>query len=86
MAEFALGSIATLAHTNPQIEAQSLVPYLGSRLSVHWNYIIPLLIGIGLVHLLLVIGAVFLEKSDARREKDVEMTPLTPSGGNDSNP
>lgn len=53
MAEFAIGSISTMASTNPQLLAPSLVPYLGSRLSVHWKYVIPLLASIAGVHLAL---------------------------------
>lgn len=53
MAEFAIGSISTMASTNRQIQVESLVPHLGSRLNVHWYFVGPLLAGIAGVHLAL---------------------------------
>ena len=50
VAAFAIGSLSTLATTNPQIQVPGLVPYLGSKLAVHWDYILPLLVGIATVH------------------------------------
>ena len=76
MAEFALGSIATLADNNPSIRAPGFVPHLGSHLSVHWGYIIPLLVGIAFVHLLLVIGSIWFYSQDARRSNDTELRSL----------
>ena len=55
MAEFAIGSISTMAYRNPLIPVNSLVPYLGSHIEVKWYYLIPLLAGISGAHL-----AVFL--------------------------
>ena len=41
IAEFAIGSISTMARTNDQIQVDSLVPHLGSHLEVKWYYVIP---------------------------------------------
>ena len=62
VAEFAIGSLATMAYTNPLIQLPGLVPYLGSRLQVHWDYIISLLAGIAAVHLILFVSAVVLKR------------------------
>ena len=53
MAEFAIGSISTMAYRNPQIPVNGLVPYLGSNIQVKWYYLIPLLAGISGAHLAL---------------------------------
>ena len=53
MAEFAIGSIATMASRNPQIQVDGRVPYLGSHVDVKWYYLIPLLAGISGAHLAL---------------------------------
>ena len=53
MAEFAIGSISTLAQRNPQLQMQGTVPHLGSRVSILWGYAIALLVGIAGVHLIL---------------------------------
>ena len=63
MAEFAFGSLSMMAYTNPQIKLPGLIPYLGSRLQVHWYYIIPLLVGIAGVHLVLFGSAVLLTRA-----------------------
>ena len=67
MAAFAIGSIATMANNNPTIRAPGLVPHLGSRLNVHWDYALPLLVGIAVVHLLLVLGSMWFNKYDDGR-------------------
>ena len=69
MAEFAMGSIATMAYTNPRIKAYGAVPYLGSRIRVHWHYLNPLLVGIGAVHVLLVIGSILLSRHTTRSDE-----------------
>ena len=61
MAEFAIGSLSTMASTNRQIQFQSLVPYLGTRLQVHWYYVIPLVPGIAGVHLALFVATAVIE-------------------------
>ncbi|MCJ1299367.1 hypothetical protein MMC08_002159 [Hypocenomyce scalaris] len=50
VAAFAIGSLSTMATTNFQIQVPGLVPYLGSSVAVHWDYILPLLAGIATVH------------------------------------
>lgn len=55
MAEFAIGSISTMASTNRHIQVDSLVPHLDSPLGVQWYYVIPLVAGICDVHLTLFI-------------------------------
>ena len=58
-----------MARSNPLIEASGTVPHLGSRISVHWNYLVALLVGIATVHLLLVIGSAYLHsKNDGRTQ------------------
>ncbi len=61
MAEFAIGSLSTMASTNRQIQFQSLVSYLGSRLEVHRYCIVFLLVGIAGVHLVLFVATVVIE-------------------------
>ena len=41
MAEFAVGSISTMARTKDQIQVDSLVPHLRSHPEVKWYYVIP---------------------------------------------
>ena len=53
LAESALGSIAVMADTNPQLHVNGLVPHLGTRLTVHQKYLIALLVGIAVTHVLL---------------------------------
>jgi hypothetical protein len=53
MAEFAIGSLSTMAAKNPRILIYGTVPYLGSRLVVAWPYITILFISIAAVHLVL---------------------------------
>lgn len=53
MAEFAIGSISTMATRNPQIQVNGSVPYLGSHVEVKWYYLIPLVAGISGTHLAL---------------------------------
>ena len=53
MAEFAIGSISTMARTNRQIHVNSLVPYLGSHMEVKSYYLVPLIAGVTSTHLVL---------------------------------
>ena len=46
MAEFAIGSISTMARTNGHIQVDSLVLHLGSHFEVQWYCVIPLVAGI----------------------------------------
>ena len=71
MAEFAMGSLATMARTNPLIEAPGLVPYLGSRMRVHWPYLVALLVGVAFVHLLLVIGSLYIQNAISGRNQGI---------------
>ena len=84
MAEFAMGSIATMARTKPLIEAPGLVPYLGSRITVHWPYLIALLVGIASVHLLLVVGSLYIQNAISGTDQGTRgfrPTELTPYHG-----
>lgn len=56
MAEFTIGSLSTMASTNRQIQFEGLVPYLGSRLQVHWYHVTFLLAGIAGVHMALFVA------------------------------
>lgn len=67
MAEFAIGSIATMANSNPKIEIPGFVPHLGSHLTVRRAYLLPLLVGIALVHSLLVLGSIWFHRRDLGR-------------------
>ena len=62
MAEFAIGSLANLANSNPQIPLEGVVPYLGSRLQVFWPYTIALCVGILGLHLLLFLSTIIATK------------------------
>ncbi|KAL8672247.1 MAG: hypothetical protein Q9168_003270 [Polycauliona sp. 1 TL-2023] len=57
MARFAIGSIAEMASANSHIQVQGLVPYLGSHLEIHWEYVIGLFAGIIITHLFLILSA-----------------------------
>ena len=50
MAEFALGSIATMASNNPAIQTLGQLPTLGSRLKVTWAFATALLVSIAGMH------------------------------------
>ena len=65
MAEFAIGSISTMATRNPQIHVEShWVPYLGSHIEVKWYYLIPLVASISGTHLALFILNICATKVD----------------------
>ena len=50
MAEYALGSIVTMATNNPTVQIPGNLPILGSRLKINWAFAIALLICIAGVH------------------------------------
>ncbi|KAL8938623.1 MAG: hypothetical protein Q9216_003799 [Gyalolechia sp. 2 TL-2023] len=54
MAEFAIGSLTSMANYNPQQNVSGTLPTLGYSLSVHWSYMIALAAVITGVHCLLV--------------------------------
>lgn len=57
---------------SPTLQILGSVPHLGSRLSVHWGYVLALLVGIILVHLPLVLGSMwFYRQNAAERLLDV---------------
>ena len=64
MAEFALGSLATMVEVNPTIQISGHVPYLGSRLNVyhHWGPVLAFLIVIPVAHFVLLVATVFYTK------------------------
>lgn len=62
MARFAIGALSTMASKNPRIEIYGTRPYLGSRLFVEWPYVISLLMGIAVVHLLLFLLAIYASR------------------------
>lgn len=61
MAEFALGSIATMATNNLSIQISGTLPTLGSRLEVTWAYAIALLVIIAGVHSALLASAIYAD-------------------------
>ena len=58
MAEFAIGSIATMASQNPRITIPGTRPSLGSAVTVNWPFLLALLAAIAGGHALLVLAAV----------------------------
>ncbi|KAL9599152.1 MAG: hypothetical protein Q9219_004019 [cf. Caloplaca sp. 3 TL-2023] len=54
MAEFAIGSLASMGNFNPRANIQGTTPTLGYNLSVHWEFIAALAVLIAGVHCLLV--------------------------------
>ena len=61
MAEFALGSIATLASKNPPTVIPGSLPRLGSRLKVDWAYAIAVFVCIAAAHSALSALATYIE-------------------------
>lgn len=59
MAEFALGSIATMATKNPSIQIPGNLPTLGTRLEITWAFAIALLVCIASVHSALSASAIY---------------------------
>jgi hypothetical protein len=62
MAEFAIGSLSTMAWKNPRITVNCSVPYLGSRIYVSWPYLIALLACISGVHFALFASAIYTSR------------------------
>lgn len=63
MAEFAIGSIATMVTRNPPISVNDdRVPHLGSRLVIFWHYALPLCFSIIVIHLALFVSAIYVTK------------------------
>lgn len=73
MAKFALLSLATMVRRNPSVQIRGRVPYLGSRLTVYWQYFIALLSCIVGVHFALFVVIVLWVK---RRAEDGGMGSL----------
>ena len=61
MAEFALGSIATMASNNPAIQIPGHLPTLGSRLEVTWAFAIALLVSIAGMHSVLSAATIYAD-------------------------
>lgn len=55
MSEFAIGSLAVMAHVNPQIFREGNFPIPGYQLSVRWNELIYLFPGVVAIHFILVV-------------------------------
>jgi len=62
MAEFALGSISTMATNNPSIYVNGHLPILGSRLHVDWAGAIALLVCVAGVHTALSVMATYANR------------------------
>ena len=62
MAEFALGSIATMASNNPPIQIPGYLPTLGSRLEVTWAFAIALLVSIVGMHSVLSAASIYADR------------------------
>jgi hypothetical protein len=85
MAEFAIGSLSTMASKNPRIQFEGLVPHLGSRIDVSWRYLIPLFACIAGVHFALALAAYLNEGTNlslahmpgllGSRPEDLELGP-----------
>ena len=65
MAEFALGSLATMVEVNPRIQIPGHVPYLGSRLNIFQRRIpfLILLFSIPVTHLILLVVTLWFTRS-----------------------
>ena len=70
MAEFALGSIAAMASNNPPIQIFGMLPRLGSRLHVSWDFAIGLLVCVGAVHCSLSALAFLVNKRNRNHVND----------------
>lgn len=63
MAEFAIGSLASMANLNPQFSQQGTLPDLAFSLSVEWNYVIILAVIIVCAHCILVALMLWIARS-----------------------
>ena len=54
MAEFAIGSLASMANLNPETLIPGTLPRLGYSLSVEWKYVIALVASITAAHCIIV--------------------------------
>jgi hypothetical protein len=91
MAEFAIGSLSTMASKNPRIQFKGSVPHLGSRIDVSWRYLIALFVSIAGVHFILALAAYLNEGSNrslahmpgplGSRPEDLELGPAGRVGG-----
>jgi hypothetical protein len=85
MAEFAIGSLSTMASKNPRIQLEGSVPHIGSRIVVSWRYLIALFACIAGVHFTLALAAYLNEGTDqslahilgplGSRPEDLELGP-----------
>ena len=66
-----------MAYTNPYIKAPGLAPHPGSRIRVHWHYLIALLVGIATVHLLLLIGSMYFYRLGLEKRQRIGNTTET---------
>ena len=62
MAEFALGSLASMATRNPSVQSEGAVPILGFQLTVHWPFTCALCASIVIVHFLIFAAAVYTSR------------------------
>ncbi|KAK0509699.1 hypothetical protein JMJ35_008093 [Cladonia borealis] len=62
MAEFALGSLASMAIRNPTVQSHGAVPILGFHLTVQWEFTLALCASILIVHFLLFAAAVYTSR------------------------
>lgn len=63
MSEFAIGSLATMATSNPQLQRLGELPVLAYSLSIEWNYVIILAVCVVCVHCILVGLMLWIAKS-----------------------
>ena len=63
MAEFAIGSLAVMAETNPRKPFPGTLPVLGYNLSVHWPYIIAFVVCVTAAHTLIVTMILWISRS-----------------------
>lgn len=62
MAEFALGSLASMAIRNPSVQFHGAVPILGFHLNVQWKFTLALCASIVIVHFLFFAAAVYTSR------------------------
>lgn len=68
-----------MTDNNPTLQTFGSIAHLGSRLSVYWGYVLALLVGIILAHLLLVLGSMRFYRQDAAGASNVELRRLRAS-------
>ncbi|KAI4210069.1 MAG: hypothetical protein LQ351_007059 [Letrouitia transgressa] len=62
MAQYALGTIANMAYSNPSQQKAGTLPTIGYRLKIYWKYMIPLTTVIVGIHASIVVLMIYLAR------------------------